>query len=164
MSGGPAIRDVAATDAEAIAEIYAHYVSHTATTFDLEAPSATTWAERIAAADGRPWLVCELGGTLEGYAYAGRFRPKEAYGHTTETTIYLRAGSEGRGLGRLLLGALLDRVRADGYHRVIAGVTLPNDASVALHESLGFEPIGVFDEVGRKFDAWHDVGFWVLRL
>jgi phosphinothricin acetyltransferase len=164
VSPEPIIRAVIAADCEAIALIYEHYVRHTAITFDLEAPSAATWAERVAAADGRPWLACELEGVLAGFAFAGRFRPKDAYGRTTETTIYLRDGLGGRGLGALLLGALLDHVRAAGFHRVVAGVTLPNPASVALHERLGFEPVGVFDEVGQKFGAWHDVGFWVLRL
>jgi L-amino acid N-acyltransferase YncA len=139
-------------------------VQHTAITFDLEAPSAADWAGRLAAAHGLPWVGCEDDGRLVGFAYAGRFRPKRAYEPTVETTIYLHHEAGGRGLGRLLYGALLDRVGAGGFHTAVAGVTLPNPASVALHERLGFTPVGVFGEVGHKLGRWHDVGFWLRRF
>jgi L-amino acid N-acyltransferase YncA len=164
VTGGPTIRPLAPADTEPVAEIYVHYVQHTAITFDLEAPSAADWAGRLAAADGLPWLGCEDGGRLVGFAYAGRFRPKRAYEPTVETTIYLHHEAGGRGLGRLLYGALLDRVAAGGFHTAVAGVTLPNPASVALHERLGFTPVGVFSEVGHKLGRWHDVGFWLRRF
>jgi phosphinothricin acetyltransferase len=160
----PTIRPLAPADTEPVAEIYAHYVEHTAITFDLETPSAADWAARLAAAHRLPWLGCEDDGRLVGFAYAGRFRPKRAYEPTVETTIYLHHEAGGRGLGRLLYGALLDQVGAGGFHTAVAGVTLPNPASVALHERLGFTPVGVFSEVGHKLGRWHDVGFWLRRF
>ena len=158
------IREATAGDAEAIATIYAHYVEHTAITFDLEPLPASVWAERIAARADYPWLATEDGGELAGFAYGGAFRGKPAYRPTVETTIYLRDGAAGRGLGTALLGELLDRCEALGHHSAVAGITLPNDASVALHEKLGFAHVGTFAEVGRKFDRWHDVAFYLKRF
>ncbi len=103
-------------------------------------------------------------GTVVGYATASSFRPKPAYAPTIETTIYLAPGHGGRGTGTALYGALLTACAAAGFHRAVAGVTLPNPPSAALHERLGFTPVGVFSEVGRKHGAWHDVGWWQLRL
>ncbi len=137
-------------------------------TFDVEPLPVTTWRERFAGAReaGRPWRVAEAedGGGVVGYATASAFRPKAAYGATVETTIYLAPGRGGHGLGTALLGALLAACADAGFHRAVAGVTLPNPASVALHERLGFTPVGVFSEVGHKHGAWHDVGWWQLRL
>jgi L-amino acid N-acyltransferase YncA len=156
------IRPASEHDLAAVAAMYAHYVEHTVITFDLEAPSLEAWRERhrAAAAAGRPWLVADSGGALAGYATASAFRPKAAYGGTVETTIYLAAGAEGSGLGRRLYGALLDAATAAGFHLAVAGATLPNPASVALHERLGFEPVGTFREVGFKFGSWRDVAWW----
>jgi phosphinothricin acetyltransferase len=124
------------------------------------------WGERLAAARaaGRPWLVAEAGDGVIGYTTASAFRPKAAYQPTVETTIYLAPGHAGRGTGRALYGELLDACAAAGFHRAVAGLTLPNPPSAALHERLGFTPVGVFSEVGRKHGAWHDVGWWQLRL
>jgi phosphinothricin acetyltransferase len=156
------IRPVAAGDAEAISGIYAWYVENTAITFDVEVPSVDAWRAKIEAAR-HPWVGLEEEGALAGFAYATEFRPRAAYDLTCETTVYLRDGAAGRGLGRALYGALLDAVDAGGFHRALAVITLPNDASVALHEHLGFERVGVLDQAGRKFDRWHDVGFWLRR-
>ena len=135
-------------------------------TFDLEPVPVDAWRGRLASArdDGRPWFVAEDGGEVIGYATGSRFRPKAAYRPTVETTIYLAPGRDGRGTGRALYGTLLDACVAAGFHRAVAGVTLPNPASVALHERLGFTPVGVFSEVGHKHGAWHDVGWWQRRL
>lgn len=122
---------------------------------------ATVWRE------GRtkyPWLVGEVNGQFMGYAKAGVWRTRDAYQYTAEAGIYMVPEARGKGLGRTLYIELLERLRAAGFHSVIGGVTLPNEASVRLHESIGFRKVGDFREVGRKFDAWHDVGFWQIDL
>jgi L-amino acid N-acyltransferase YncA len=111
-----------------------------------------------------PWLVAEQGGGVVGYAKAGEFRSRAAYRWTTEAGIYLAPEHCGRGLGPPLYRRLLDVLRAQGFHLAIGGITLPNAPSVALHERLGFVHWGTVARVGRKFDAWHDVGFWQLHL
>lgn len=111
-----------------------------------------------------PWLVGEVSGQFMGYAKAGVWRTRDAYQFTAEAGIYMVPEARGKGLGRTLYIELLERLRAAGFHSVIGGVTLPNEASVRLHESIGFRKVGDFREVGRKFDAWHDVGFWQIDL
>ncbi len=111
--------------------------------------------------DRFPWLtLTNEAGQVLGYAKAGTWRERAAYRWTCETTVYLAEGHRGRGLGRTLYTALLDECAARGFHSAVAGITLPNPASVALHESLGFASIGVVREAGHKFGTWHDVGFW----
>ena len=159
------IRPVAESDAEAMREIYAPIVRDTPISFELEVPSAEEIARRIAEHTAfAPWLVAEDGGNCLGYAYGSKFRGREAYRLTVETTIYVAATSRRTGVGRDLYRALLDAVRSQGFRTAIAGITLPNAASVRFHESLGFVPVGVFHNVGRKFGAWHDVGFWEQDL
>ena len=108
--------------------------------------------------------MAEAGGAVTGYATASPFRPKAAYAPTVETTVYLAPGHAGRGTGRALYGTLLDACAAAGFHRAVAGITLPNPASAALHERLGFALVGVFSEVGHKHGAWHDVAWYQLAL
>ena len=161
------IRAATPADARAIAAIYAHYVEHTAITFDFVAPPAASWERRLAAADaGRahPWLVAEEDRAVAGYAYAGPFRDRPAYDRTAETTVYLRPDAGGRGLGRALYAALLDALASDGFHLAVAGMTLPNPASQGLHRALGFRSVGIFEQVGHKFGRWWDVEFLQLRL
>jgi phosphinothricin acetyltransferase len=160
------IRAAREGDLESIAAIYAHYVEHTAATFDLEPGSIESWRARWEAAreDDRPWLVSEADGAVCGYVSTSEFRPKPAYGSTLETTIYLRPDQVGHGLGRPLYEAALRAAAQRGFHLAVAGITLPNAGSVALHEALGFTRVGVFEEVGHKLGAWHDVGWWQLRL
>ena len=160
------IRAATPADLGAIAAIYAHYVEHTAITFDFAPPPAATWERRLAAAAGRghPWLVAEASGAVAGYASAGPFRDRPAYDRTAETSIYLRHDAGGRGLGRALYAALLDELTTRGFHLAVAGMTLPNPASRGLHRALGFEAVGTFDGVGHKFGRWWDVEFLQLRL
>jgi len=160
------IRPAEPADLEAIAAIYAHYVEHTVVTFDFETPPPEAWAQRLRAAEGRghPWLVALAQDAVAGYAYAAPFRAKPAYARTVETTIYLHPDRTGEGLGRALYVALLDELVALDLHLAVAGMTLPNPASQHLHRSLGFEPVGTFAQVGRKFDRWHDVEFLQRRL
>jgi len=160
------IRPAVAGDAAAIAALYNHYVLHTAITFEEEAVAAADIGARLAkvAAAGLPWLVAERDGELLGYAYATPWRERAAYRHSVESSVYLSPAAAGQGLGSRLYGVLIDNLRAQGRHAVIAGIALPNAASVALHERCGFVPVARFAEVGRKFDRWIDVGYWQLLL
>ncbi|MEM7337635.1 MAG: N-acetyltransferase family protein [Actinomycetota bacterium] len=166
MTGDGAIRPATRADAETIAAIYRPFVESTATSFEMTPPSATDMAARIAATlgNGLPWIVADYDGAIAGYAYAAVFRSRPAYVHTRETSVYVADGWRGRGVASRLMTALIDELVELGVTQVIAGITMPNAPSVALHERLGFEPVGVFTGIGRKFDAWHDVGFWQMAV
>ena len=152
-------------DADAIAAIYAPVVAETAISFETEPPSPMEMRQRISEVlCGFPWLVCRRGGDVLGYAYAHEFRTRAAYAWSVETSVYVGAEARRLGVGSRLYGALLPILLEQGFHRTFAGVTLPNPASVALHESVGFTSIGVFRGVGWKFGSWWDVGWWQLDL
>jgi L-amino acid N-acyltransferase YncA len=159
------IRPATVADAEACCAIYNEHVRHTIVTFEVEPLTPAEMAGRIAEKLGRyDWLVLEEAGAVVGYAYYGAFRARAAYDHSVETTIYLAENVTGRGLGRELYRALIASARDRGYRELIGVIALPNPASVALHETLGFLPIGVFPRVGYKFGRYIDVGFWQLSL
>lgn len=160
------IRPVVAADAAAIARIYNYYIQNTVITFEEALVTAEDMAGRIADTQSLPlpWLVAEVDGAITGYAYARKWRPRSAYRHSVETTIYLEHGHEGRGIGKALYTALVRLVRERGLHVAIGGVALPNDASIALHEKLGFERVATFRQVGFKHDRWVDVAYWQLVL
>jgi L-amino acid N-acyltransferase YncA len=160
---GSRIRDASDRDAEACAAIYAPYVTDTAITFEAEPPSAADMAERMAvAARGHAWLVLEDEGRVVGYAYGRQFNPRAAYRWSCEVSIYLERGRRRTGAGRALYEALFARLVERGYRTAVAGMTLPNEASVGLHRAMGFEQVGVLSRVGWKHGAWHDVA-WVQR-
>lgn len=156
------IRDAVADDAAAIAAIYNHYVLTTSISFEEQAVTESEMQQRIADIQrgGLPWLVAELDGVLVGYAYATKWRVRHAYRFSVESSVYLAPDMAGKGLGAALYQQLLERLSASGYHLVIGGVALPNAASVALHEKMGFEKVAQFREVGFKFGRWIDVGYW----
>jgi phosphinothricin acetyltransferase len=157
------VRDASAADAEACAAIYAPYVTGTAITFELDPPSAEEMAQRIAAAQAtHAWLVLEDEGSVVGYAYGGKMKPRPAYRWSCEVSVYVARSHHRTGAGRKLYNALLDRLSERGFRTAVAGVTLPNPASEALHKSLGFEPIGIYRNIGWKLDSWHDVA-WSQR-
>src|SRR5688572_13184401 len=159
------IRACRANDAAAIAEIYNHYVRETVVTFEETPVAAVEMAQRIADVAARfPWLVWDDGRAVVGYAYAAAWKTRAAYRLSVETTYYIAPSHLGRGIGSKIYGALLDEARERGLHSAIGGVALPNPASVALHEKLGFKKVAQFAEVGRKFDRWVDVGYWQLIL
>ncbi len=151
-------------DAAAIASLYNPYVRDTVITFEYDEVSADAIAERIQAVLDKelPYLVAEEDGGIVGFAYAAPYRPRAAYLHTVETSIYLGMESRGRGTGRALYTALLDGLRASHAHSAIALIALPNDASIGLHRSLGFAEVGTLVEAGRKFDRWIDVAYFQL--
>lgn len=160
------IDDASIADAAAIAALYNPYVLDSTISFEEVAVTADAMAGRIAEvqAAGLPWLAARRDGVLLGYAYASKWRTRHAYRYAVETSVYLAPAAAGHGLGTGLYGALLARLRAAGYHLAIGGIALPNAASIALHQKLGFEKVAHFKEVGFKFGQWRDVGYWQLRL
>lgn len=160
-----AIREVRAADAPRIAAIYNHYVRETVVTFEEEPVADGEMARRIAeTVAGYPWFVWEADGEIAGYAYASSWKRRSAYRFCAECTIYLAPERTGQGIGRALYPALIAAMRAMGLHTAIGGISLPNPASIALHEKLGFVPAGRFTQVGFKFGRWVDVGYWELTL
>ncbi len=152
-------------DSEACAAIYAPSVTHSAASFEEVAPGAEEIARRIRAISERyPWLVAEAEGEVAGYAYASPHRERSAYRWSVECTAYIAEDHRGQGVGKRLYGALFDLLARQGLRTVCAGITLPNDASVALHRSCGFEPIGVYRRIGYKLGRWHDVLWLQLML
>lgn len=160
------IRDAAPADAAAIAEIYNHYVLHTTVTFEEEAVPVPEIAERIQEvyASRLPWIVAESEGTVVGYAYASKWKGRCAYRYSTEITVYLAPDQGGRGIGSELYGRLFPMLKDRKLHAAMGGISLPNPASVALHEKFGMEKVAHFKEVGYKFDRWIDVGYWARIL
>ncbi|MBN6051856.1 N-acetyltransferase [Nonomuraea sp. RK-328] len=153
------IRPALPADLEAVAEIFEHYVSHTVITFEQDPPAVADWSRRLddLAARGLPFLVAERSGEVAGYAYAGPWRPKPAYRHTVENSIYLAPELTGKGLGSALLGALVDRCAAAGMRQMIAVIADSGSrASVALHERFGFTHVGRLSDVGHKHGRWID--------
>jgi phosphinothricin acetyltransferase len=156
------IRLATPEDAAQVQAIYAPYC-HTPISFELGPPSVEEMRARLAKVLGQyPWLLCEDGEEVLGYAYASRHRERAAYCWSVDTAVYVRQGRQRRGVGRALYTALLAVLPLQGYVNAYAGVTLPNPASVGLHEALGFQPVGVYRQVGFKCGAWHDVA-WLQR-
>lgn len=156
------IRQADPADAPQLAAIYAPYVNDTAISFELLPPDADIFARRIRQAlrDG-DWLVADgPGGDTLGYACAQPYRPRAAYRWTVETSAYIAAGAKRHGIGRALYQALFKRLSEQGFCTAMAAVTLPNPASVAFHQQLGFAQVGQFHRVGRKFGRWHDVAWF----
>jgi len=159
------IRFVVPADAEALARIYAPYVTETSISFETVPPDAEEFADRIRSiAQVYPWYVGEEGGSILGYAYASKHKERAAYRFSVDFAVYVDGRHIGRGLGRPLYSRLIETVTALGYYTAYGVVTLPNERSVALHESFGFERIGVFRNAGYKLGAWRDVGWWQLQL
>ena len=159
------IRTATPDDGEILAEIYAPYVRDTFISFETECPTAEEMARRITATlTTFPWLVYEQDGDILGYAYAGKHRQRAAYQWSCDVTIYLAPSAQRRGIGRRLYKALFDILVRQGFAAAYAGITLPNEASVGIHEAMGFRPVGVYRGVGFKNGQWCDVGWWHLPL
>ena len=156
------IRPATLLDAPEFARIYNHYVLETVITFEETAVTDDEFRARMSdvASKSLPWLTAEIDGRVVGYAYAAPWRVRSAYRFSVESSVYLDAAFVGRGLGTALYEALLVLLQEREIHAVIGGITLPNAASVALHERLGFVQVARFPEVGFKFGAWRDVGYW----
>ena len=156
------VRAAASGDAWAIAEIYNHYIEHSHATFETEKIDAGEMFRRIAESCNAdyPFLVDEIEDKIRGFAYGRRYRPRAAYAHSIETSVYIEQGFEGRGIASQLYTVLLPEIVSKGFHAIIAGISLPNGPSVKLHEKFGFEKVAHFREVGFKFGRWIDVGYW----
>jgi L-amino acid N-acyltransferase YncA len=164
-AAAPRIRLAREADAASMAAIYAPVVEATAISFETVAPNANEMARRLAAAPASyPWLVCQIGGEVAGYAYASRHRERAAYRWSVDTSVYVAPRLHRQGVGRGLYTSLFAILAAQGHVSAFAGITLPNPASVALHEAMGFTRLGVYHRVGYKHGAWHDVGWWEVAL
>jgi phosphinothricin acetyltransferase len=159
------VRIALESDAAALAAIYAPIVAETAISFETVPPTAKVMAERVRSTlETHPFLVAERAGLVVGYAYASAHGARDAYQWSTNVTVYVAADARGGHVGRRLYGVLLPLLEAQGFHAAFAGIALPNVPSVALHEAVGFEPLGVYREVGFKLGRWHDVGYWRRSL
>ncbi|HEX5183257.1 MAG TPA: GNAT family N-acetyltransferase [Allosphingosinicella sp.] len=165
-AGRLSLRAATADDSAAIAALYAPYVESSIISFETEVPDGAAMRGRIEAGGSLyPWLAAvDESGELAGYAYASAFRPRPAYRYTVETTVYVRGGLHGRGIGGLLYRPLLAILEAQGFTQAFGAIALPNPASVALHEKLGFVRAGTYEQVGWKHGGWWDVGLWQRPL
>ena len=163
---GPLIRLAEKADAAAIAAIYAPYVTDTPVSFEETAPDAAEMTRRIAgdSQELHPWLVAEVDGTIIGYASSSPFRARPAYRWTAETGVYLAPEAQGRGLGRALMERLIELLTRQGFTAAVAGITMPNAPSVALHEKLGFEPCATYRDTGFKLGEWRTVQVFARDL
>jgi phosphinothricin acetyltransferase len=159
------VRLATGEDAAAVAGIYRRFVESSAITFETEAPTVAEMRDRIERTlSTHPWLVCDVDGSCAGYAYASQHRTRAAYQWSCDVAVYVQPDRHRRGIGRSLYRSLFAILTAQGYANACAGITLPNPKSVGLHEALGFRPIGVYPSIGYKAGAWHDVGWWQMRL
>ncbi len=159
------IREATLADAPALLEIYRPNVEDSTVSFETVAPTLAEFTARMAKVAARwRWLVAEDRGRILGYVYGSEHRERAAYRYSVDTTVYIHADARRRGLGGRLYLALFEELAALGYCQAYAGVTLPNEPSVALHRSLGFEPVGVFHRAGRKFGQWRDVAWFERPL
>jgi phosphinothricin acetyltransferase len=159
------IRIATPGDAPGVHAIYAPIVRDTVISFELQPPTCDEISRRIESAlERHAWVVCEDRGMVAGYAYATSHRARAAYQWAVDVSVYNQEDYRGRGVGRALYTALFAIVSAQGYRQACAGIALPNEASVALHEAMGFEPVGVYRDIGYKLGAWHSVGWWQLDL
>ncbi len=159
------IRPAVRSDLPRVTEIYNYYVINTPVTFDMEPYTVerrAAWFDQFTPTGRYRLVVAEENGMVFGYAGTMRFRPKAAYETTVETTIYCAQEAIGKRIGSLLYGALFDAIKNEDVHRIVAGYTLPNDASAALHARCGFKAVGIYTEVGRKFGRYWDVQ-WTER-
>jgi phosphinothricin acetyltransferase len=155
----------AGRDARACAGIYAPFVRETAVSLEDDPPDGREFARRIELVSRtHPWLVAERDGEVAGYAYASGHRERSAYRWAADVAVYVATEHQKRGVGRALYGALLPLLTRQGIRIACAGITLPNDASVGLHERFGFQPVGVYHRIGWKAGAWRDVGWWQAEL
>jgi L-amino acid N-acyltransferase YncA len=159
-------RSATVDDAEAIAAIYACVVQGTPISFEWVAPTGEEFRARIAKTLAKyPWLVAIDGqGAVAGYVHAASHRNAPSYQWSVNTSVFVREDVRGQGIGKMLYAELFHQLIELGYYRAFAGIALPNAASMALHESMGFKPVGVYEKVGFKFGAWRDVGWWQKEL
>ncbi|MCV2401903.1 GNAT family N-acetyltransferase [Marinomonas sp. C2222] len=161
------IRSATASDLPQLTHLYNFYIERVPTTFDIDPYTPETrlpWFQQFSETGRYQLLVAENDGEVVGYACSGQFKAKKAYETSVEVSIYISENHQGQGVGRALYNALFDRLTTEDVHRAYASITLPNEASCLLHSKFGFEPVGVFQEVGRKFGRYWDVGLFEKKL
>ena len=159
------IRNFHTDDIEQLVEIYNYYIENTVVTFDRGSFTVEDFSQKIKPIYKKyPFLVFEENNEILGYAYGSKWREKPSYNFTAESTIYLKKNTLSKGIGTMLYVELLKQLKEQNFHTIIGGLTLPNEASIKLHENLGFKKVAHFKEVGRKFEQWLDVGFWQLNF
>lgn len=159
------IRPADISDTQAMLDIYAPVIEKSATSFEFTVPDIEEFQARVSKIRQHfPWLVCTDGHHLSGYAYAGPHRSREAYQWSTELSVYVSHRFHRKGIARALYSALTGILKLQGFYTALAGITLPNDTSVAFHESFGFKWLGTYHNVGYKFGQWHAVGWWEYPL
>ena len=159
------VRPVRIDDVDQITSIYNYFIANSHATFEIEPLNTAEMMRRLSECldDTYPFVVYEgERSELIGYAYGHQFKSRAAYRHSTEVSIYVRPDCQGQNIGTSLYEVLLSTIKQMNFHTVIAGISLPNDASIRLHEKFGFEKVAHFHEVGSKFDRWIDVGYWQL--
>jgi L-amino acid N-acyltransferase YncA len=159
------IREATSNDAVACCDIYNHFIATSICTFEEDPLTVDDMQQRMQSPSLiTPWLVAEEQGTVQGYAYAGKWNPRSAYRHSAECSVYLHYEMTGQGLGRKFYETLIGRLREQNFHCAMGGISIPNPASIALHENLGFEKVAHYKQVGWKMGQWVDVGYWQLML
>jgi len=159
------IRTATTSDTESILKIYAPYIENTSYTFETEVPTIESFKERISHyQESWPWLVCEIGGVVAGYAYGSRHRERVAYQWSVECSVYVHDNYQRRGVARALYTALINILKLQGFRNLYAVINLPNDKSVSFHEQLGFEYFATYKNVGYKLGRWKNVGWWQLQV
>ncbi len=157
------IRKAVLPDSKEICDIYNYYINNTIVTFEKQSISVNEMNNRVSSVKQQhPWLVCELNKKVIDYAYANAWRTREAYKNTVESAVYIHPEFISKGVDTLLYRELINQLQKTNIHAIIGGISLPNKASIALHEKFGFEKVAHFKEVGFKFNKWIDVGYWEL--
>lgn len=153
------------SDIVSLLHIYAPYVTDTVITFEYEVPTISEFEKRLSNIQKKyPWLVCEINDNIVGYAYASDFREREAYDWSVDFSVYINPQYHRKNIGKALYFSLSELLKLQGYCNIYAGVTIPNIKSESLHESFGFTPIGIYQNVGYKFGSWHDVRWYALKI
>jgi len=161
----PQVRPIEERDIKPCLDIYSHWVTNSVATFEIKPPTMGQFSQRIQSLWPRyPFLVYETKGNILGFCYAQPFNLREAYRWTAESSVYVHSEHQGNGIGRELSLALLDTLKVQNIYSVLAGIALPNESSVGLHESLGYIQAANYRKVGFKFDEWHDVNWYQISL
>ena len=158
------IREAKASDARSIASIYNQYILNSAVTFEEKEVDSKTIVDRIGTNNKYKWWVFERDEILMGYAYSTKWKTRSAYRYTVESSVYVAQKHKQKGIGKALYLKLIKSLKRNGFKRILAGISLPNDESIIFHEKLGFEKVGQLEAVGYKFNRWIDVGYWELKI
>jgi phosphinothricin acetyltransferase len=159
------IRKVQLKDASELKDIYNHYILNSVISFELHAIDTNEMVKRIEKVyNTLPWIVYEENSKILGYAYAGKWKERSAYQQSVESSVYIKNDQQGRGIAFMLYFELIEQLKKINIHAIMGGIALPNEASIALHEKMGFEKVAHFKEVGYKFGRWIDVAYWQLLL